>query len=676
MRVLLSSFRLLVLWCLSAALISGCGGSSGDSVSVATPSTTVLVYIEGTNLEDGLAPPDDSGALNGRTALATKNIKEMLAAASSDNLRVVITTGAANKKDISGSGELVDDWTTVKRFVIKNHQLVPQGSQGVKDMGDPQTLTDFIKWGQDNFAADRYVLVLWDHGGGALADFGGYGTGLVPKPDYFASKMTFSDIRKAISDAVGDDQARRFEVIGFDACLMGTLEIAEALKDVGRYLAASQDIEPGGGWDYTSFLNFIVSNPSADGAAIGKAIAEGYLAKVKASDAKSNSHEADSLTFSTTKLAAIPRVRAALAAFSNKLRNLLESGADSSRLATWQNIAQSRSWAPDFFASNIDIASTTDAVDLTSLIEARGDFESAEQTELVAAIKSAVVYKLENIKYRNNVGGLNVMFPSIAVWAVDTLLPKYDGFAFVTDEYRALVKSFSAYARSMQDLVFATVAEDSAAKTISVAFTTANPKYEQVYVAIHQTFANYYYGHQPVWNTVGDPVGNGFHYTADGKWFTLDGKFASVIAAPTTEMGLQVLKIPMMRVPKGKGIEYGRNGMYWLRYNFADPSQAPECIGFLENNEGNQVSSPSSFEGGDVIYLKAWQSSMEKGKEATGAWVVDQDNDDLKFTVPDVPPGAEYFPTFARTAISGKPYAFFAFDLRWKPVLSEDKSIE
>ena len=675
MRILMRRLRLLVLLSLSAALVAGCGGSSGSdepTPPVSTPSTTVLVYMEGTDLEDGLAPEDPS-AINGRTALATKNLREMLAATASDKLRVVITTGASSKKNVSGAGELVDDWTVVKRFVIENHQLVAQGSQGVKDMGDPQTLTDFIKWGQDNYAADRYVLVFWDHGGGALADFGGYGAGVVPKPDYFASKMTFSAIRKAISDAVGDDQTRRFELIGFDACLMGTLEIAEALKDVGRYLAASQDIEPGRGWDYTSFLNFISGNPSADGAAIGKAIAEGYLAKVN----KYSQSAADSLTFSTTKLAAIPRLRAALAALSVKLRNRLESGADSSRLSTWQAIAQSRSRSPDFFASNLDIASTTDAVDLRSLIDGLEDPASAEQTELIDAINSAVVHKLENIKYRDNVGGLNVMFPSIAVWAVDTLLPKYDGFAFVTDEYRALVKSFSAYARSVSDLVFGTVAEDAAAKKISVAFTTANPKYEQAYVAIHNTLSNYYYGHQPVWNTVGDPVGNGFHYTGDGKWFTLDGKFASVLAAPTTEMGVQVLKIPMVRVPRGKGLEYGQNGMYWLRYNFADPSEAPETIGFLADNEGNQVSSPTPFNDGDVIYLKVWQSSTDKGKEATGAWLIDKDNDDLKFTVPDAPPGTEYSPTFARTPISGKPYAFFAFDLRWKAVVSaEDKVIE
>lgn len=673
MLVVLRSFRLFVLLCLTTTFIFGCGGSFDDSAAVETPSTTVLVYIEGTDLEDALAP-GDAQALNGRTALATKNIREMLAAASSENLRVLITTGASSKKNISGAGELVDDWTTVKRFVIENHQLVPQGSQGVKNMGDSQTLTDFIKWGQDNYPADRYVLVFWDHGGGALADFGGYAANVVPKPDYFASKMTFNAIQKATSDALGDDQARRFELIGFDACLMGTLEIAEALKDVGRYLAASQDVEPGGGWDYTSFLNFIVSNPSADGGAIGKAIAEGFLAKVKASDAKNNSNDADSLTFSTTNLAAIPRVRAALAALSNKLRNLLESGADSSRLSTWQKIAESRSGSPDFFASNMDIASTTDAVDLIALVAGMEDSESAEQAELSDAIKSAVVHKLENIKYRNNVGGLNVMFPSIAVWAVDTLLPKYDGFSFVTDEYRALVKSFSAYARSMQNLAFDTV-NNSTSNTISVAFTTAKPKYEQVYVAIHNTLANYYYGHQPVWNTVGDPVGNGFHYTADGKWFTLDGKFASVIASPTTEMGLQVLKIPMIRAPQGK-IENGTSGMYWLRYNFADTSQPPEYIGFLANNEGNQVSSPSPLEDGDVIYLKVWQASTEKGKEATGQWLADPDNDDLKFTVPKAPSGTEYSPTFARTPISGKPYAFFAFDLRWKTVLSGDTSVE
>ena len=676
MQVLMRRLRLLVLLSLSAALVAGFGGSSSDTPVVETPSTTVLVYMEGTDLEDGLAP-EDLSAINGRTALATKNLREMLAATSSDKLRVVITTGASSKKNVSGAGELVDDWTVVKRYVVDNHQLVDLGSQGVKDMGDAQTLTDFIRWGQDNYAADRYVLVLWDHGGGALADFGGYAAGVVPKPDYFASKMTFSVIRKAISDAVGDDEARRFELIGFDACLMGTLEIAEALKDVGRYLAASQDIEPGGGWDYTSWLNFIAVNPSADGAAIGKAIAEGYLAKVKASDVKYSQSAADSLTFSTTKLAAIPRLRAALAALSTTLRNRLENGADASRLATWQAIAQSRSTAPDFFTSNLDIASTTDAVDLKSFIADLEDPASAEQTELIDAINSAVVHKLENIKYRKNVGGLNVMFPSIAVWAVDTLLPKYDGFAFVTDEYRALVSSFSAYARSLSDLVFGTVAEDAAAKKISVAFTTANPKYEQAYVAIHNVLYNYYYGHQPVWNTVGDPVGNGFHYTGDGKWFTLEGKFASVLAAPTTEMGVQVLKIPMFKVPKGKTFDYGRHGMFWLRYNFADPSAAPEYIGFLADNEGNQVSSPTPFDDGDEVYLKVWQSSTDKGKEATGAWIIDQDNADLKFTVPTIPAGSEYYPTFARTPISGKPYAFFAFDLRWKAIVSlEDKIIE
>ena len=102
-------------------------------------------------------------------------------------------------------------------------------------------------------------------------------------------------------------------------------------------------------------------------------------------------------------------------------------------------------------------------------------------------------------------------------------------------------------------------------------------------------------------------------------------------------MGVQVLKIPMVRVPRGKGLEYGQNGMYWLRYNFADPSEAPEIIGFLADNEGNQVSSPTPFNDGDVVYLKVWQSSTDKGKEANGAWVIDRDSDDLKFTVPDAP---------------------------------------
>ena len=81
------------------------------------------------------------------------------------NLKVVLTTGAADK---AVTGEDVDNWREVRRYVVNNHKLELKGQLGILDMGNPQVLTDFITWGQDNYPADKYVLVFWDHGGGAL----------------------------------------------------------------------------------------------------------------------------------------------------------------------------------------------------------------------------------------------------------------------------------------------------------------------------------------------------------------------------------------------------------------------------------------------------------------------------------------------------------------------------
>jgi len=37
---------------------------------------------------------------------------------------------------------------------------------GERNMGDPQTLIDFIQWSQANYPAEHYATVFWDHGWG------------------------------------------------------------------------------------------------------------------------------------------------------------------------------------------------------------------------------------------------------------------------------------------------------------------------------------------------------------------------------------------------------------------------------------------------------------------------------------------------------------------------------
>src|ERR1035437_4788885 len=116
-------FRLLMALLFATALLVACGGSSsGPPPAPAALKTTVLVYIEGTSLEDassGKCKNTEENLINCNAA--TNNIKEMLNAASSPNLNVVLQTGAADK---AVAGEPVDNWKTVRRYVVENQKLV------------------------------------------------------------------------------------------------------------------------------------------------------------------------------------------------------------------------------------------------------------------------------------------------------------------------------------------------------------------------------------------------------------------------------------------------------------------------------------------------------------------------------------------------------------------------
>lgn len=133
-------------------LLAACG--SNDHQPATATKTTVMVYIEGTNLEDGDEDKGDEGGA------ATGNIEEMLAAYLPPHLNVVLTTGTGTKEQ---EDDPVKSWKTVKRHQIsyndqKNkNETVELADLGNIDMGDPKVLTDFIVWGQTAFPADKYV---------------------------------------------------------------------------------------------------------------------------------------------------------------------------------------------------------------------------------------------------------------------------------------------------------------------------------------------------------------------------------------------------------------------------------------------------------------------------------------------------------------------------------------
>src|SRR6185436_4183001 len=101
-----------------------------------------------------------------------------------------------------------------------------------QDLDEATVLTASIKTAFQTFPADRYGLVLWDHGGSWTYGFGGdVQDGNRPDPPL---GLLPQQLARAVQ--TGMDQAglagKKLAFFGYDACLMGTPEVALPMRDL------------------------------------------------------------------------------------------------------------------------------------------------------------------------------------------------------------------------------------------------------------------------------------------------------------------------------------------------------------------------------------------------------------------------------------------------------------
>lgn len=217
---------------------------------------TVMIYMCASNLES------ESG-------LGYMDIKEMMSATINSNVNIVIETGGCTKwttSQISGS--------TNQRHVIQNGRLTTVESRlGQKDMTDGDTLTDFIEYCAEEYPANRNILILWDHGAGSVDGWG------YDEYNYYDT-LTIDELGEALYNA-----GVTFDFIGFDACLMSTMEVACVLYDFADYMIASEDYESGYGWEYKYWLTELAENPAISTPELAKIICDDFVTESSGEDA-------------------------------------------------------------------------------------------------------------------------------------------------------------------------------------------------------------------------------------------------------------------------------------------------------------------------------------------------------------------------------------------------------
>ena len=198
-----------------------------ETVSMGETGTwTVFVYLCGSDLESNLF-------------CASADIEEMLEASTGENVRYIVQTGGAS------------DWyydeinpDSAQRWLIQDGEMTEIWSDDAVSMGDSQSLADFLKWGVAEYPAADMGLILWNHGSGSI-------NGICFDETADDDSLLLKEMDAALY-SVYDDMTEPFSFIGFDACLMATAEAAAMLATHAEYMIASQESEPGYGWNYTA----------------------------------------------------------------------------------------------------------------------------------------------------------------------------------------------------------------------------------------------------------------------------------------------------------------------------------------------------------------------------------------------------------------------------------------
>ena len=334
------------------------------------PGWTLFVYLCGTDLESeyGSATPD---------------LQEMLDASASAKVRFIVETGGTKEWD----NNLISA-NKLQRYIIQNNEITLLEEQRIANMGKTETLSSFLEWGLTNHASARNGLILWNHGGGSI-------TGVCFDELYDSDSLDLTELDSAINETI-DILGKKLDFIGFDACLMGTVETANILATFADYMYGSEEVEPGNGWDYTAIGNFLAANPNADAAALGKKVADSFLAACRAED------QDDEVTFSIIDLSKVDKI---LTTFNDFAKDLYEAGGDAAKRAEIVRAIGS----VDDFGGNNRTEGYTNMMDLGGIIKACSAY-SGKADAAVKAIADSVSYSVTGSIHRG-VSGLSTYYP-------------------------------------------------------------------------------------------------------------------------------------------------------------------------------------------------------------------------------------------------------------------------
>ncbi|GEM_PF-800776 len=355
------------------------GGPAAPLESPSLPKSewTLMVYLDADNdLEQA----------------SVMDVDEMEKIGSTESVKVLVQWDR-----IEGFDQSNGDWTGTKRFLVKKDEEEGKiASEELADLGELNmaeagTLAEFIEWGMQNYPAEKYALFLWDHGGGWT---------MHTEDKTSKSHSDLDSLRDAFSKAGLEKE--KLDLLVFDQCLMGQVDVAYAVAPYAKVMVASEDVVPFFGGDYSAILTELNKEPGFD---------EKELA-IKTVEAFENFYSEKIpnpfTTMTAIDLEKIGGVKTSLDAFANALEKNVEED--------WQEIGESLYFSESFATPEglavVKTFNIYDLVDFSDIVRQKIASQEIEETALALkeAVREAVIsdYYGSEHPYAN---GLTVYFP-------------------------------------------------------------------------------------------------------------------------------------------------------------------------------------------------------------------------------------------------------------------------
>ena len=350
---------------------------------------TIMIYMIGSDLES-------------KYLAATKDINEIMNSdVNYDDINILIYTGGSKKWHIN---EIPNDKQALFKLDSDGLEMIEE-FDSQSNMLDYNNLSYLLKYGYDNYNTEYYDLIFWDHGAGPIY---GYGYDEYYKID----TMSLEEIKKGLDNSPFNG-INKLELVGFDA----SVEIASVMSNYADYMVASQEFEPGNGWDYRFLENINRKTSSID---LGKSIVDYFDSYYKSKESIKG------YSLSLLRLSQFDNL--------NKKIDALFSNIDSNSNISFSAISRSRSNSKSFGR----LSNKTYYYDLVDLNDFASNLPSEYKTaadNLKSSISDVVIYQKTDLE---NVNGISIYFPYENKKEIDDNLKIYETFNYSKAYYNFL----------------------------------------------------------------------------------------------------------------------------------------------------------------------------------------------------------------------------------------------